>query len=275
MFSGNLKAREREVSGGMEFPVVVSQYFWRIRLNELLDHDSYQIEKYVEGVGNPKELADKVIRDVEYPFHHGQPDDLHVWNAFHGKRCYKVEEDFWQKASETAFAKMGDCEDSSILYVAAARRLGVKPEDVFVVFGYVQTEGGEFLGGHGWVYVRDPSFGKEGFVYVETTLDEPPAEYPKVPDIAKPFNWRGIVLVPEILWNDEIYRSVASAANFGLIIYQLRRYWGVKKRIFGYADLGRKLKETKKKYEALQLAWKLPVKPLKKAGVLSRLRWRR
>jgi len=257
----------------MSFPIVASQRFWPTRLNELIDYNSYQIEKYVDGVETPKDLADKVIREVKYPFHHGIPDDLHVWNAFHGKKCYKVHADFWQKGSETAFIKMGDCEDSSILYVTAARKMGVDSKDVFVVFGYVEDENGKFLGGHAWVYVRHPSFGKKGFVYVETTLDEPPKDYPRVPAITKPFTWRGITLRPEVLWNDEIYKPVG--VQIGHIIYQLNRYWGMVKKILNYFDLEKKYKETKKKYMALQEVWRLRVKPLKKRKVLKMIRWRR
>jgi len=261
----------------MSFPVVVSQRFWPTRLNELIDPDTYQIEKYIEGVENPKQLADKVIRDVEYPFHHGAPDDLHTLNNFHGKRCYKVKEDFWQKGSETAFMKMGDCEDSSILYVTAARKMGISPENVYVVFGYVERENGEFLGGHGWVYVRDKSFGDDKWHYVETTLDEPPEKYPVVPDITKPFTWKGITLRPEILWNDKIYKPVG--IQIGHIIYQLNRYWGMVKKILNYFDLGKKYKETRKKYAALQEVWGMRVKPLKEKSILKKvlrkIRWRR
>ena len=257
-----------------EFPIIHRQRFWPTRLNELIDYNSYQIEKYVEGVENAKQLADKVIKDVEYPFHHGVPDDTHILNCFRGKRCYKVKEDFWQKGSETAFMKMGDCEDSSILYVTAARKMGVSEKNVYVVFGYVQRESGELLGGHGWVYVRDSSFGDKKFHYVETTLDEPPEEeYPVVSDITKPFSWKGIILVPEVLWNDKVYKPVA--VSLGFIIYWLHRYWGMKEKILGYIDLKKKYKETKKKYRAIQEAWGIKVKPLKKAGILSKLRWRR
>ncbi|GAI37131.1 unnamed protein product, partial [marine sediment metagenome] len=41
-----------------------------------------------------------------------------------------------------------------------------------------------------------------------------------------------------------------------------------------YLNLRFKIKETRKKYEALQRAWHTPVKPLKKLGILSKLRWR-
>ena len=257
----------------MEFPVVSSQYFWQIRLNELVDWRSYQVEKFIEDCETPKDAADKIIRYLSYPFYAGRPDDKHIYNAFHGKFCKTVELDYWARASECLAAKIGDCEDGSIALVAALRRMGLKPDDALIVFGYVQRESGEFLGGHGWVYARHPSFGKGGYVYVETTLDEPPEEYPEVPDVTKPFSWNGIVLVPEFLWNDEIYKPVAT--NLGFIIYWLHRYWGVKKKILGYADLEKKHKETKKKYEALRDAWGAEVKPLKRVGLLSKLRWRR
>ena len=259
---------------GLSFPVVQTQYFWEIRLNELLDWRSYQVEKFIKDCETPRDAADKIIRYLKYPFYAGRPCDRHEYNAFRGKYCRTVDLDYWARASECLASGWGDCEDGSIALVAALRRMGLAPEDVYVVFGYVRNaETGEVLGGHGWVYARHPSFGKDGYIYIETTLDEPPKEYPEVPDITKPFRWKRIELVPEFLWNDEVYKPVAVALGF--IIYWFHRYWGVKEKILGYLDLKKRLKETRRKYEGLQRAWQMPVKPLKKAGILSRLRWRR
>lgn len=240
------------------FPIVTEQFFWKILLNELLDFNSLPIKDYIKDVSTPKALADKIIRDIEYPFYLGRPDDTHILNCFHGKWCKKITLDFWQPASWTAVIKIGDCEDSSILYVASAEAMDVSDEDVYEVFGYVlDAKTQSLLGGHGWVYVRHKSFGDDSWRYVETTLDIPPAEYPKVPDINKPFNYQNIILVPEILWNSSKYIE---------LMVESMRYYSLKKRD----------KESKKKYEAIQKAFEIPVKPLKKArkSMLSRLRWR-
>jgi len=96
-----------------KFPVVEGKRFWPFRLNELVDLFSHQVTAYVESIepDEPWVAADHIIRDIEYPFWLGRPDDTHVWNAFHGKyrRCYRVDLDFWQKASETLAVRVGDC----------------------------------------------------------------------------------------------------------------------------------------------------------------------
>ena len=259
-----------------DFPIVVKQRFWPTRLNELLDYDSYQVEEFIQGCPNAKVLADKIIRVIEYPFHHGQPDDLHVWNAFHGKWCRRVELDFWQAASETAAMKIGDCEDSSILGVAGSLLLG---KEAYEVFGYVEdVRTGEILGGHGWYYVKDPDgFGDDEFHYVESTLDAPPESYPVVEDIRKPFVsgvWR---LVPEIIWNKQVYEPIGLsfdlAGRVARFLAKIRKTRFIE--VVGYLALDFREKETRRKYEALSRMWGVKTKPLRKAGLLSRLRWRR
>ena len=258
-----------------EFPIVRTQRFWEIRLNELLDYDSYQVERFVDGCKDARELADKVIQEIEYPFYHGQPDDLHIWNAFHGKYCRRVDADFWQKASETAAMKIGDCEDSSILGVAGSLLLG---KEAYEVFGYVEDiRTGEILGGHGWYYVKDPDgFGDDKFHYIESTLDRPPEKYPVVEDIRKPFVsgvWR---LVPEVIWNKKTYEPLGLTIDMASRVARLMAK--VKSDAIlraGYFYLTKKMKETRRKYEALARMWNIPTKPLRRAGILSRLRWRK
>ena len=271
-----------------EFPIIVRQRFWPTRLNELLDHESYQVKQFIEGCPNAKIIADKVIRVIEYPFHAGKPDDLHILNCFHGKWCKRVELDFWQKASETAAMKIGDCEDSSILGVAASLALGISPDDIYEVFGYLEEwkrnplnpkEGyWEIVGGHAWYYARDKSFGDgDSFHYVESTLDKPPKTYPAVDDIRKPFTWGTWRLVPEILWNNEKYEVVnvnlATASRIAHFMAKMRKTRYVEK--VGYFWLRFGEKETKAKYVALSKMWGIKTKPIKKAGLLSLLRWRR
>lgn len=241
----------------MSFPIVVDQFFWPIKLNELIDHDKYQISVFISGVKTAKELADKVIQTIEYPFYLGQPDDTHILNCYHGKWCKKISLDFWQPASWTATIGIGDCEDSSILYVATAKALGIPDNKLYVVFGVVlDASSKQLLGGHAWVYISDPSFGDNKWRYVETTLDTPPPQYPPVPDITKPFQYNEIILVPEALWNSSEYKEVGKGV--------------------AYLCLRRKLRETRRKYEAIQKAFNITVKPLKKSrkSLLARIRWR-
>jgi len=258
------------------FPIVYHQRFWPIKLNELIDYQSYLVQEFIKDCKDPKELADKVIKEIEYPFYAGAPDDLHIYNSFHGRFCRKVESDYWAKASECLAALIGDCEDSTIAFVAGARAMGVKPEDVYVVFGYVRNvRTGEVVGGHAWAVIIHESFGA-GWRYVESTLDVPPEEYPVVEDIRKPFTWGSWVLIPEILWNDVYYEelgmSISLSSSVAWFLVKMRK----KKRVrVGYFELKFKEKETRRKYEALRQMWGCDNKPLKKAGLLSKLRWRK
>ena len=258
------------------FPVVYHQRFWPIRLNELIDYQSYLVQEFIKDCKTPRELADEVIRKIAYPFHGGKPDDLHIYNSFHGRFCRKIESDYWAKASECLAALIGDCEDSTITFVACARAMGVKPEDVYVVFGYVRNaRTGEIVGGHAWAVIIHESFGA-GWRYIETTLDVPPGDYPVVDDIRKPFAWGSWVLVPEILWNDSYYEEIQLTrrlmAEVAVFLFKKRKSQIVKHS--NYLDLKFSEKETRKKYEALSEMWGITTKPLKKAGLLSKIRWR-
>lgn len=239
-----------------EFPIIEGKRFWPFALCELIDLFSYQVNAYsLELINDPKDVADAVIRDVRYPFYLGQPDDSHQLNCFHGdyKFCKKVFLDFWSKASETAFLKVGDCEDSSILYTALAGKL-VGAEGVYEVLGLVRdADTGEILGGHGW-----PICKWDGHWHlVESTLDVPPIEYPVIIHYKAPYKLEKWIYEPMVLFNWKHYIEISPIGK--------------------YLELISRVKESRKKYEAIQEAWKLPVKPLAltKGNLLSKIRWRR
>ena len=194
----------------MSFPVIEGTRFEPFRLNELFDYQRYVVKKFFEDCKTAREVAEKVIKVIQYPLHFGQPDDQHHWNHFHGKFDRTITEDYWQTCSETALFGRGDCEDSSILTVGGMRLKGVSNESVYEVFGIVRdAQTLEILGGHGWVYTRDPSFGTDKFVLVESTLDQPPRKYPEVgtslDDLKRPYRFENIIYEPEQLFNDEVY----------------------------------------------------------------------
>lgn len=244
-----------------EFPIITGKRFWDFRLNELVDLYSHQVAKYSKDLpSDPKMVADAVIREVEYPFHLGQPDDTHVWNCFHGeyKFCRRVDLDFWQKASETAVLLVGDCEDSSVLYTALAGQI-VGPDDVYEVLGLVKdAETGGILGGHGWSVCKwaepNVSPGRPPFHLIESTLDIPPSEYPIMVDFKAPYKLGKWIYEPMILFNWKNYIEIAP--------------------LFQYLKISFKAKETRAKYEAIQQAWSMKTKPLRKAGIVAKLRWK-
>jgi hypothetical protein len=243
------------------FPVIDGERFELFELNELFDYNRYVVKKFFEDCKTAKDVADKVIRAVQYPFYLGQPDDTHKWNHFHGKWCKTITEDYWQLNSETALFLIGDCEDSSTLTVGGMRLKGVSPNNVYEVFGLVKDANGNILGGHAWVYSRDKSFGTDKFVLVESTLDEPPERYPEVgstlDDLRKPFRYENIVYEPEWLFNDVQFIEVPSSDK-RMMLKMVKR---------------KKFVENKMKYEAIAKAWKINTKPLKKfRSKLARIR---
>jgi len=252
----------------MSFPIFKDGVrFEAFKLNELFDCNRYQVQSYFADVKTAKDVADKVIRQVQYPFYRGQPTDQHRWNHFHGLWCHNIEEDYWQTCSETALFNVGDCEDSSILTVCGMRLLGISPNNVYEVFGVVTDESGNVLGGHGWVYASDPSFGTSNFVLVESTLDIPPAKYPEVGatlgDLKKPFHWGGWVYVPQLFFNDQLYIEIPQ--SFVHDKYSLQATLKMHPR------LRKKFKENRAKYEALAKAWDAEMKPLKSYKKVNRI----
>jgi len=217
----------------MSFPLISGRRFEDFNLNELLDFYKYVVRSFIVDCKTAKDVAEKVIVKVQYPLYMGQPDDEHHWNNFHGKWCNTISEDYWQTCSETALMLIGDCEDSSVLCVGAMRALGVVPENVYEVFGVVRdAKTGEILGGHGWLYAMDASFGTLNYVLVESTLDTPPARYPdvgmKLDDLKEPFTLNNVIYDPEVLFNDKYYIEV-NPLSFRM--------------------------DTVKKHEALERAW--------------------
>jgi len=230
----------------MSFPVIEGTRFEPFRLNELFDYQRHVVAKFFEDCRTAREVAEKVIRAIQYPLYMGRPDDQHHWNHFHGKFDRTITEDYWQTCSETALFLIGDCEDSSILTVGGARLKGVPPENVYVAFGVVKNATTDtILGGHAYVFCRDASFGTDKFVLVESTLDTPPPRYPEVgstlEDLKRPFTWEGIVYVPEQLFNDVVYVEIRP-------LITMRR---------------RKERERLEKYSAIERAWKIETKFMK------------
>lgn len=224
-----------------------------VPIYELIDDDHYIITKFFENLKRPLERINKVIKDVEYPLDAlGMPTDYHYFQAFRNwlwscKKTFRNELDFWQFASETAWLKMGDCEDSSILTAA-----GLEPLQkallcsYFVALGRVWKDG-QLLGGHAWVIVRIG----EHWRLAETTLDTPYKSVDEMPIIDIGSNvWRvgkhGVTLEYEalVLFNkDELWEWEDMESEEELAKLKI------------YLSMPRKHKEHRRKYIEMGRVW--------------------
>lgn len=199
-----------------------------------------------------------VIERFDYPMVRGSPNDTHKDNWFGGLCCHTLSLDFWQQASETIRTLRlnegsgkpgyGDCEDVSILFTDLFL---LKGWEAFECLGEVY-EGGKFLGGHGWAIFRD-DWGTWR-LYEATLTDAPmyPSNYPAIDPEQTEWVINGITYSAQAKFNRDAYYESGGGALFAYIAI--------------------KVKETKKKYKAIERAWQSPVKPLAKAGLLGRIR---
>ncbi len=252
-----------------DYSGVYAKRFTSILFTKLIDHRRGWIEKHMQKfkIKDAKTAIEFGIKNIDYPFYMGQPDDLHIWNAFHGKACFKVLEDYWQTAFETMMTYVlnqrlynkhgfGDCEDSSIFITGMLRILNIP---AYEYFGAVYRDS-TLLGGHAYL-IAQLDDGK--WHLIESTLDTPP-KYPDGYPIADPDKnqWKigSIIYKADIRLNESHY-------------YEWVRS-DMPKKYKKYAKLRKNEKEKIIKYRAIREAWGIEVKPLKKRGIIKRIRWR-
>jgi len=204
--------------------------FTPIKLCNLVIHKQGWIKKWMNtlGISSPRSAVEFVIEKIRYPFRFYMPTDKHTWNAFDGKACYTLKDDFWQTASETLMTYVlnsrfggehgyGDCEDTSILLGSMLEILGVP---YYVMFGYV-FQHNVLLGGHGWVIAKLD--GK--WRLVETTLEEPlpyPDGYIDVDGDGHAFIFESLTYDAIIRFNSSDYYEWENL-SFGELIKVLER----------------------------------------------------
>ncbi len=247
--------------------------FTSIALGNLLSHRRNWIKKKMQelGIKTPKDAIEFGIKEVKYPLYMGKPDDLHVWNAYHGKNCFKVMKDYWDSCFDVMMevvlcrrfkcTPLSDCEGSSIYIAGMLRILNV---ECYEVFGEVYRSD-KRLGGHGWLIAK---LEDNKWHLIESTLDTPP-EYPDgypVIDVdgndwtVGNLRYHGWLRFTETIYEEWIEGD--AKMNGG-------------KRLDEYVKLTRKDKERWIKYKAIHEEWRIPTKPSVRRGLLSRLRWRK
>jgi len=241
---GWVDVKELIVPGLDRAPSELARRFISCEIRELIDVESWFLRQWFKDCNTWLDVVAKVIKEIQYPFDcFGRPTDLHYMQAFrkYPGRChrsYKIEFDFWQKASETAFMKMGDCEDSSILLGAG---LYLKGFAFWIEFGLVYVRENKqyrLLGGHAWVISKNES-GR--WYLVETTLDKVPKRFPEVSENAT-VHHVGKLKYEALLRFNKFKVQVSQLEPPLLLLLS-----SVKKRT-------RKL--TKKKIEVIRRAWK-------------------
>jgi hypothetical protein len=242
---------------------VSAKRFIDFRIDQLLDA-AYPVGLFRDGFQTREEFCNLVIIDFDYPFRWGLPTDKHRNNWFDGNCCHQLTQDYWQTASETLITSIlnqrankkgyGDCEDVSILLTTLFLEKGWP---AYQCFGLV-LQNGVVLGGHGWSIFQD-----ENGIWrlYEATLDIPPeypSGYPQIDPEETSWEINGLTYQGLARFNrDEYYES----GEGNMMSSRLR------------LNIARQ--ETRKKYKAISEAWRRPVKPLRKAGIMSKIRrWR-
>jgi len=237
--------------------------------NELLDTER-PVWTYRDELKTRKDVCEFVIKQFDYPLRWGRPTDVHYNNWFQSLCCHAITLDFWQRASETLRTLhlnkrkgkrgCGDCEDVAALCVTLMLVKGFIAQ--LVLGGVYRAE--RFLGGHGWGIFQDE---EEDWRIHESTLDVPPA-YPKGYPLIDP---------------DENRWKVGKLTYEAWVKFDRGHYYEWegsetgRRKLDKYLRLKREEKESLKKYEAIEEAWKRKTKALKarRKSLLARLRWRK
>lgn len=243
---------------------VEAKAWLNFRLDMLLDIESIS-QEYQEELKRREDICDFIILQFDYPMVRGLPSDVHKDNWFQGLCCHQITQDYWQKASETLRTLKlnqrrgkkgyGDCEDVSILFTNLFLTMKWK---AYECFGAVLDSNYNLLGYHGWSIFED----KHGNWWLyEATLSEPPkylfGYFPIDPNLTS-WEINGLIYSASVKFNKEEYFECELDGDLLVLVL----------------GVNFKSKETRKKYEAISRAWRQKTKPVKKVGLLSKLRWR-
>ena len=255
-----------------DFPPEEAKRLTRICITHLIMHRQNWIKEKMREleIESPRQAIEFVIREINYPFTFGKPDDSHIFSFFTCKASWWLRVDYWQTAEETLMTYVlnkklynkrgyGDCEDTSILLTAMLRILGA---EAYTVFGVVKRRD-QVLGGHGWTITKLED-GK--WRLIETTLDDPlpyPYGYPEIDPNENEWAVGEITYEAWIKFNETSYYEWRSTMSSKLV---------------EYVRIRKKEKETRRKYEAISISYRTDVKPLRRQRrinkILSRIRWR-
>jgi len=229
-------------------------------INQLLD-TADPVWEYKDELESKKNTCNLVISQFLYPMRHGKPNDKHYNNWFACNCCHTVSADYWQQASETLRTLrlnkgrgVGDCEDVSILLTTLFLEKNWK---AWECLGRVYRDD-RLLGGHGWPIVKAS---EDDWRLVEATLENPkewPDGYPKVDPSGNDWKVKDLTYHASVKFSRSHYYE-----------------WSGNEGIGEYLEMEFEEKNRREKFEAIQKAFETPVSPVKQAGLLSKLRWRK
>lgn len=241
---------------------VEAKRWLNFRLNQLLDTGD-PVWEFRNMMNTRKDICNFVISQIDYPLNYGIPTDKHYNNWFDSNCCHQITQDYWQMASETLRTLslnqkkgklgVGDCEDVSCLFVTLMLE---KEWNSYECLGAVYQDN-QLLGYHGWSIFED-----EDHVWrlYEATLTVPPdypGGYPEINPESTEWEVEGILYEAFAKFNRNEYFESQVADIFS-----------------SYLRLRSRVKETRKKYQAIATAWRQNTKPLARMTLLSRIRWR-
>ncbi|GAI06373.1 unnamed protein product [marine sediment metagenome] len=231
--------------------------------DDLLDYITSKTPGSGLGIETREDICNFVISAFDYPMVRGIPTDCHRNNWFSGLSCHQVTQDFFQTASETLRTLRlnqrigkkgyGDCEDCAALFVTLFL---MKKWQAWDCIGAVY-QNARLLGYHSFAIFEGEA---ENNRLYEATLSEPPAYpsgYPKINPEATEWQVGPLTYQGFAKFNREEYYENEEAED---PLKALR--------------IGLRGKETRKKHEAITKAWGIKTKPLRRPGLLTKLRWR-
>jgi len=226
-------------------PVIVNWWYGRDRdIREFVKPNCYAIKKYVEGLEDAIEVAEKLNKDFFYPLDiTGQPSCgkvLGYWNKRPMINLFRKafnrlvygscpEQDFqivrrfdytWIDVEECLDIGSGICIDTALVGASCLRALGL---EAYCEAGYVTFQGDTNQYGHAWTIYKD----EDGIWWlIETTIHDGGKSNNMVERSKAVSGFNGVTYHPTERWNEEKHEILSSSIG---IVHGLAPEFGAEK----------------------------------------------
>ena len=210
--------------------VVVNWWYGRDRdIREFVKPNCYAIKKYMEGVEDALEVAEKINMDFFYPIDSAKQPAcgkvIGYWNKFpvvgllrrgfnrvvYGscpQQEYQIVKKFdytWLDVEECLDIRSGICIDTALLAASCLRSLGL---EAYCEAGYVTFEGDGNQYGHAWAIFKD----EEGVWWlIETTIHDGGRTNNVIERDTALNGFNGVRYHPTERWNEEKHEILGSS----------------------------------------------------------------